>query len=762
MAGRLVISRQWALIDRLPGGMPLTDEAPKAMAAVDAMHSGEWEKALAAFKGLPRKSPYASASLFCRAMCAFYDGDEPAMARALAMLTKTSPLYPLANKLASAPEAITPLWQGSREAERQIMMLIEHIESATVKKNLGWLQSAAMALLPENPQRALRELLELLYPMTLNDRLSSYRLETLITRSLDKQTARGLLAKFGFFAFERPLSDLAHYYPHLEVEFPQAEETPLAQALVILETLRRMEQVPPYYWIEPNRIDQLRRAFGLQSKDLYELKIELNLKALELDPDNRSGYDQLAEWYPVTRQSKNLVVRGLRQMMERFTDDPFACLALATLYYSKNAFRKAEQVLAEALRRAPHDRQVIERHILSLLISAHQRLKRGKLKLAQLDLEQVAQNDTTSLKFIIIEKQLLFRLEQQGQLSLFDNAPQITPKKTSHLVDQALAPLPLFERLQVLGYLALDSQQRQDRWPRAVIRKVEKLLRKELRHRKQLTSVQIVALLQRPPREFEPLTGRVSLAPIYLSNAKALLSGVEDQDIVTILDILVDARCFDPLLTEIRRRRRKRRSQLNCLLAFYEIAVEQIAHPGYFDPAALQKVVASADEGWKEALRAAARRLSNHTGGPLREALATFDFDPLPDFMPGFPMFDDDDDDPFFSDEDEEMFDELMDSGTLILMSVMSMAEKLQMTPLENILDKDGTFLERLCQAMEDFMLESGLDILPNRVLRKMRNNMRGSDDEIGGLLQSIGRHLDRPTIDRLSPKTRLFFIEKD
>lgn len=760
VAGRLIIGRQWALLDQLPGGIPLRDEAPKAIAAAEAMHGGEWEKALEAFKGLPRKSPYAPVSLFCRAMCAFYDGEDTAMTRALAMLTENSPLFPLARKLASAPDAISPLWQGSRVAERQIMMLAEHIGTATVKKTVGWLHAAAAALLPQAPRQALRELFELLYPMTLNGRLSRYRLEKLVTRSLDRETARGLLAKFGFFAFQWPLSDLAHYYPHIEREFPLAEETPLAQALVILETLRRLDAGSESSWIQPFHIDQFRRVFGLQADDRYDLKIELNIKALELDPDNRAGYEQLAKWHPVSRQSKNLVERGLRQMVDRFPEDPFPCLALATLYYSKNAFRKAEKVLAEALRRAPHDRQVIERHVLSLLISAHQRLKRGKLELAKQDLDQAAQNPAAALGFIIIEKQLLFRLEQQGQLSLFDGAPRITPKKTSRLVDQALAPLPLFERLQVLGYLVMDSEARKDRWPPAVVREIDKLLRKDLRRYKQLTSGQLVALLQRPPREFEPLTGHVNLAPYYLSCAKTLLSGVNDQDIVAVLDILVDARCFDALLAEIRRRRGKQHSRLNCLLAFYEVAVEQIAHPGHFDPTPFHTVVDSADKSWMELLRAAARRLSSHTNGPLNHALGTFNFNPFSDFMPDFSLFDEEDDGLF--NDDEEMDGNDLDYGSMTMISLLSLAETLRKMPMEDILEMDETFLERLRQAMDNFVLENGFDLVPNPVLRMLRNKLRRSDDFVGDLLFSFDQHLDQQTIDHLSPKTRLFFIEKD
>ena len=118
VAGRLIISRKWAQIERLSAEIPLKDGAPKAMLAADAMHAGDWEGALEALKGLPRRSPYAPASLFCRAMCAFYDGDDAAMARALAMLTKNSPLYPLAQKLTLTLDEIAPLWHGSMEEGR--------------------------------------------------------------------------------------------------------------------------------------------------------------------------------------------------------------------------------------------------------------------------------------------------------------------------------------------------------------------------------------------------------------------------------------------------------------------------------------------------------------------------------------------------------------------------------------------------------------------------------------------------------------------
>jgi len=761
VAGRLIISRQWDLLDRLPGGIPLKDDAPKAIPAADAMHTGAWERALEAYKGLPRKSPYAPASLFCRAMCAFYNDDDTAMARALDMLTENSPLYPLARRLASVPGEIAPLWEGSLEAERQIMMLKDHIQTAKVNQTLGWLQAAAGALLPQARQRALRELFELLYPMAIHGRLSQDLLERLITRGLDRETAQGLLAKFCFFAFQTPLLDLARYFPYLEKEFPLAEETPLAKALVILETLRRLEEGFESSWISHHHIQRLRQVFGLQADDLYELKIELNVKALELDPDNRAGYERLAKWYPVSRQSKNLVERGLRLMLDRFPEDPFACLALATLYYSKNAFRKAQEVLDEALRRAPHDRQVTERHVLSLLISAHQRLKRGKLELAKQDLAQAAQKNTATLKFIIIEKQLLFRLEQQGQLSLFDGTAQITPQKTSALVDQALTPLPLFERLKVLGYLSMDSEPRRDRWPREVILEVNKMLRKHLRQHKQLTSSQLVALLQRPPREFEPLTGRASLAPYFLSNAKTFLSAVDNQDIITVLDILVDARCFDALLAEIRRRKGKKRSLLNCLLTFYEVAVDQIAKPGYFDPTVFRMVVDTADESWMEPLRAAARRLSNHTGGPLKKALGTFNFTPFADLMPDFSLFDDDEE-TFLDDIINEMDEDDLPGGSMAIMSLLSMAETLQTVPLEEILEDDDMFLERIGRAMENFMLENDFDTIPNSALRTLRKKMQRSDDLISSLLFSFDRYLNQQTIDHLPPKTRLFFIGKD
>ncbi len=78
---------------------------------------------------------------------------------------------------------------------------------------------------------------------------------------------------------------------------------------------------------------------------------------------------------------------GLKRMMTAFPEDPYPCLELATLHHQKAAYRKAEQILLEAKRRAPHDDRVVDRHVLALLISSEKRLKKGKMQLAAQDPE---------------------------------------------------------------------------------------------------------------------------------------------------------------------------------------------------------------------------------------------------------------------------------------------------------------------------------------------------------------------------------------
>lgn len=175
---------------------------------------------------------------------------------------------------------------------------------------------------------------------------------------------------------------------HLDAEFPDQEHARIAHALILLHAVERIRM--ENFFVQRLRCDseRLRPVLGITSNNPAEFLIEMTFKAILLDPENRRSYELLANLPRYSRQTKNRVEKGFIQMLDYFPDDPFPCLELSTIYYEKNTFRKAENILKEAMKRAPHDNRVIDRHVISLLISADNSIKRKKLHLASRDIEK--------------------------------------------------------------------------------------------------------------------------------------------------------------------------------------------------------------------------------------------------------------------------------------------------------------------------------------------------------------------------------------
>ncbi len=753
IAGRMLVHRQWHLLSGLDADLALKRDAQQAMPAAEDMHAGRWESALEQFKALPRSSPYAPAGLFCRAMTAFYAEDDAAVARAVDMLPTDFPLYPLARRLKESPEAIAPLWQGSLEPERRILALAEALGSERQGPIAQKLKDAAAALLPEDSAYACRHLLELINPLTSGAPKADSQWERIVRNVLDPKSAEMLLAKIAYYDFSSPLVRMTIYFRLLEKEFPRAGQARAARSLLILETLRRMENATSVVWVSTADVEMVCRAFNLPGKDLEEVKIGLNLAAIELDPDYREGYELLASWHPESRYAKNQAEKGFRLMCDRFPDDPFPLLELATLYYSKSAFRKAEAALAQALERAPHDRKVHERRFLSFLISAHHSLRRGKLDLARRDLDLALSQENAALRYLAVEKQILYLLEQQGQLSLFGRQADITPQKVKAVAEQALAPLSLFERLRALGHLALDAEQREGKWPRAAVAEVRKMLKRGMRRHAELTSEEIMALLRRPPRELEPLTGDGSLAQVYVKGAKRLLTGLHNADILRAFDLLLDAGCMDEVLAEIKRRKAVTQGETRCLLLFYEAVVGHLKHPWLDIPDTLHDIVSSAQPAWLESLRAAARRLSQLAEGFLRQCLADFDFSPRHAHPGDRPP------DPFFDDGDGGG---LFDEGNLAMMALMALVETLEQTRAQSADAAAAIFQSTLQRGMEAFVEKNELRRLPDDMLVMIRKDMARTDPLVSRLVSSVRKYATHETVEALSPEAWAFFFGKN
>ena len=155
-------------------------------------------------------------------------------------------------------------------------------------------------------------------------------------------------------------------------------------------------------------------------------------------------------------------------MMERFPDDPFPCLELANLYYETRAFRKAENVLKQAMQRAPHDNRVIELHILSLLISVEKNLKPEKLHLAEKDLKKIESLENKKFLPFIISKQIIFEIFKDEE------------KDFNELLSNKIKSLSLYEQLKTLAILILDFTPRFGR-QHSYLKDAEKILNEKIK-----------------------------------------------------------------------------------------------------------------------------------------------------------------------------------------------------------------------------------------------------------------------------------------
>ncbi|MFH0728423.1 MAG: hypothetical protein V2B19_19060 [Pseudomonadota bacterium] len=440
-----------------------------------------------------------------------------------------------------------------------------------------------------------------------------------------------MTAKLDYYHFERTLVDTATYLQVLENGFPNETQRKKAASSILVHAVEKMEQrgirMPSVHHL-PARLRNLLGLGGTQRRSLHW--IELILNAIGLDPENRNAYDFLAKLPRDSAEAKGLVEKGFEKMLAVYPEDPFPCLELSDLYYEKNAFRKAEKILAEAGRRAPHDVRVTDRHMIALLISAEKRMRGGKPHLASEDLEKAAAlcNDRTVA--LVTAKKVRFECEVSGQLSLFSGSVVRSPKEWAGAVMAATGPLTPYQRLQTLGFLSIDLATGGNRKsPATYFAQLDRLFQQCRNDVPQLSTNEVRELIVPMEKTLQPVMPSLLRASVYLKHFPALLERLNDANIAPALDALVAERLFKPLNKEIRRRLKKSEAPFRALLEFYLVVSRHLSAEMQNNAEPIEAILQKVTPDEKELLRAAARRLAGHASGHLREVLATFNFDLL-------------------------------------------------------------------------------------------------------------------------------------
>jgi tetratricopeptide (TPR) repeat protein len=630
LAGTLLISQDWQAAGQLPDKALLKPDVPLLQEAARLMNEARWEEALARLQPIARSSPLSAVKLLCRAMVCFHQSDDTGMQRALSMIPESFVLFPLVERLKKAPQSLAPLWQGQWITHAQTEMLLRAIKDADFATAARCIKKMAQMLRPQDPYLAIEQLLYMLWSLIPTGILDSYDLAELATSLLPDRQGRAVEAKIYFLEFEDDLQDTSDYLEVLDQEFPDPEDRRVATSMVLSESVK---------WIVKSSIqreavgslpDDAQKQFGITSQLPECALLEMILKSLELDSCNRQAYKLLTRLPRKSRQAKQLVEKGLLMVIDHWAADPHPWLALAKLYYEKNAFRKAQNCLRQAEQRAPHDELVKDFHVQALLKSIDTNLKRQKHHLIKKDLEKAAMLGSQKTLAHIAARRILFEIEQTGQLSLFDG--QVLPARKGDIravIEQNIADLTEAERLKVLGILKIDSWQRSKAWNKTKCSCLETVFKRQKATLNAMPSKTIRSLLLPDTDIFPVPGGRVRWLGLFLDRYKQILQKLNEKDILPVLEALLEADRFEQCHQEIGRRLRTAPEPFQTLLRFYQMVVQHITGQNPAGTEDFTRLIEQVPPQHLELFRAAARRLSKSAVGPLQVALEHFKFELL-------------------------------------------------------------------------------------------------------------------------------------
>ena len=780
LADTLVVRRCWEGLDALDASHPLRRDAGTVRSGIDAMDAGEWARAAGLLQGVPRRSPFAPWRLFSKAMVAFDAGDDDNLRRALDHLPEE---FALSRTVAACRRrldgggngdggAVAPDGLGSDRG--RAATLAGEVKRALRKDNVRALGTAierlAEALYPEDPLQARIDLLEFAALAAARGTFSVPALKGLTQRLVPADRVNGVLARL-FLLGQQANPQLWSPAPgvallqELPVEFPRAEDRDIARACV-LESLARTGRAA----IDPETLPLVQRSLlgallGGPVEDPATIFSDLMAASLEAHPYNRDGHLFLLDLLREQGADKLLRMRVLLEMAERFPDDPGPWLELAGLQYSRNAYRRAEGALEQARRRAPHDDRILDLQAVGFLKSADQSRKSGRLARAEQDLQRAGELGRGILGLVLPAKRLL--------LAMVSGAG-----KAAATVARHLAPLPPAAQLRTLALLVRDLDD--NRHVRNVGPEPADALRGLLKRKAGLfaecTPDEIVSLLEPLPVELEILYDDRQLAPIFAAWWPALLRRVDGKQLPAVLDVVLSCGGHTRARAELERRMRGVRKPDRDPELDLHLAVLRYAAGSDHDSRRFAELLNRVDAATRARLRPVATRLARHVQGPLRQALLTFDFEPLDvaplAFGPGLPSI-------------LEILS-MLDAGDLEIDDLVPepsgsrrkqradpsdprLAEQFRKQMAENAASPDRTrqasmFDRELfddLDALEEMIDKNDLRGEPPPVLKEVAGNLR-AEPTMRQELERIGRDCDAAGLrDRLSPELHVLLFPR-
>lgn len=642
LADRLVLDRCWESLERLAADHALRRDAGPMQRSLEAMDRGDWERAAQLLEGIPRRSPFAPWRMFCKAMLSFAAGDDRGLERAAGLLPEEFPLSGTVAELkhcAGSGEAAGPA------AVRQALGTDETAVAATAARLRQALQrgdehqterhlvSLADAVYPENPLPARIDLLMIAARATLETPLPVPAFVRMVARTVPEEYHRSVMAQATLVLQQCRPSEIwdpgaaVVYLERVSVRFPRPADQALARGCV-LESLAR-GGVAAGIHLDPLDSDETKKVatlLGGRPRHPDLVLVDLMLASLAADPQSTSGYRsviKLLRRHPMADEARRRAI--LNELTARYPEAPDPWLELATLHYARNAYRRAEQALAEALRRAPYDDRILDLQAIGFLKSADQSRKRGRFARAAKDLAGAADLRRPRLEPILRVKRLLLDLVEAGADAEAAAAPHLEP----------LAPAA---RLRTLAVAIHDLQE--NRHVRNVEPQIAFALQQVLARTAgaiaRLDPDDALELVADLPADCRILYESLRVAGVLTEWWGAVLARLDGDRLTAGFDTLLACGGRNTVRNELERRLRTgSATDHDPLLPFY-LAVIRYEEREDYDATRFHDIVERADGAGRRRLREAAKRLAPLVDQPLRQALQEFDFEVLERMVPSF------------------------------------------------------------------------------------------------------------------------------
>jgi len=747
LAYRLMMTDDWEPLDALELSHPLRRDSSPAKKAVSLMNQGNWEDALQVLKVIPRVSPYAPIRLFCRAMVLFYQENDCELIQILSRIPDDFPLSRCIESLkqsvggkdasdnSSRPHFQSCLWEGTSNPEKMLADILNSLKKRQIKQAVFHISSFAKTLFPQSPDFATQQILEALMFSSLHIDIVFEDFLRILKSLLSEHRSMLVMAKGNLESSTSSLEAIGSYLPLLEEEIPDLECRNMVSGMILMFAAQKLHSEKQVNRSIKNVTRQFSKLTGISEgdSDMDQVVLDLVIQSIKLDPLNRKSYDLLIDLPRNSRDAKESIESALLKMSAVFPDDPFPCLELAALYYEKNAFRKAERVLAEAAERAPHDNRVMDRRALSLVISACKNLHRGKHHLVLPDLEKAEGFNSKKVTPLIAEKTAL--------LDLVAN-----PEQADKIILKNFPAMNSIDQIRAMGLLVQDAQA----YGKPIASKHIKMLEKRLiREMKQLslTTTDIITLLSPFPKEFKPVLPQRIVAHILLCKRSDLFGIIPDADLIPTFDLLFHQDILGFMANELQKRRRNKNKTLALPMLFFLITLRYMTGHSYCTER-YKDVIAMADDPMKKELETLSKKLSRHASGYLKSSLEHFNFSALEDPFPmadfsGFP----------FPDFDEDDFDEMDDPDKAD--NVLDMLNDVM--PFMDVIGQgmDKEEILELVKQVEDLVDELDIRGLPEGEIWEIRNHIR-SIPPMRKMLESMGEMMKYADSSDLSREAKI------